>query len=359
MCQPAHNVRFNPNDQLGKYRLLNKIGQGTFGEVWHVEDLAIGQEYALKILRPGDPVAQRLREARIGHLLVHNNLVRVHQADLFEQGPNMLVLIAMDYLPDSQIENRANPKKYFPLPDLVKLGKDILRGLEYLHEIALIHNDVKPDNVLSGPHGQGMLADYGVVGIAQSGEYVLAERFYNIHAAPEVIEDNVMTYQTDIFQTGLTLFRMAVGLESLQQKYEMLGMEGYRDAAVNGNLISLRDFPSFVPSRLRRIILKATRPAIKERYQSAHEMRSDLERLNYPGYWTVDENGDFTGYSKAYMYRYRKVERAKNRYDVIAYKRSRKTEHETRCIQFCCDNLTNQFAKRAIERFIKFVVEGR
>ena len=358
MCQPDHNVQFNPNDQLGKYLLRNKIGQGTFGEVWHVADLAINQEYALKILRPGDPVALRLREARIGHFLAHDNLVRVHQADLFGQAPNTLVLIAMDYLPDSQIGNLANPKKYFPLPDLVKLGKEILRGLEYLHGVSLIHNDVKPDNVLIGPHGQGMLTDYGIVGIAKGGEYVPAERFYNIHAAPEVVKDNVMTYQTDIFQTGLTLFRMAVGLESLQRKYENLGMEGYREAASNGNLISLQDFPPFIPSRLRRIILKATRPAIEERYESAHKMRSELERLDYRGYWTVDENGDFSGYRGAYRYHYEKIERTQNRYDVIAYKSSRRTGHKTRCIQFCHDNLKNQYAKQAVDRFIKFVVEG-
>ena len=149
--------QFLPGMQLYKYQLRQKVGAGGFGEVWLAQDQALNHEYAIKILKPGMPVHQRLREAQIGHVLNHNNLVRVHQADVVQIGPNELVVIAMDFLPDGAITKLANPSRYLPLPDVVRLGTDLLRGLEYLHGQDIFHNDIKPENGPPRPrHADGL-----------------------------------------------------------------------------------------------------------------------------------------------------------------------------------------------------------
>lgn len=222
-----------------------------------------------------------------------------------------------------------------------------------------IHNDVKPANVLIGPRNQGMLTDYGIVGITDDkGRAVLPSGFYRIHAAPEIYGAERVTEKVDIFQAGLTLFRMAVGLDTLQQKFNTLGERAYYAAVKQGNLVSSSDFPAHVPSRLRKIIQKAIQPNLGKRYQSALEMRRELEKLHYPGHWTVTEDGDFVGDNGNYRYRYEMVEKERNKYDIEAFKRYKKTGRETRVREYCCSNVANTIARRTAEKFIKTVVEG-
>jgi serine/threonine protein kinase len=351
-------VRLLPGMQLYKYQLRQRIGGGSFGEVWLARDQAVGHDYAIKILRPDTPINHRLREAHIGHILEHNNVVRVHQADVAQQGNEEYVIIAMDYMPKGAIPRLSNPSLYLPLPEVIRLGKDILRGLEYLHGHDFFHNDVKPENVLIGPQDQGMLTDYGIVGISQDGAPVAPPNFYKVHAAPEILNHNEITAQTDIFQTGLTFFRMLVGLDTLRHKYNELGEAAYYRAVEDAALISPCDFPEYVPSRLRRIILKAISPSLEERYKSALDMRRDLERLNYPGHWNVEPNGDFRGHNGNYIYRYEQTKSAGNSFNVTAYRRSKTTERETRCSKFCQKDVTNTNAKKEIAKFVKSVVEG-
>lgn len=358
MIQNSPVAQLLPGMQLYKYQLRHRIGGGSFGEVWLAADQAVGHEYAIKILKPGTPIHHRLREAQIGHLLDHNNVVRVHQADVTRIGQDDYVIIAMDYLQKGAVTKLANPSLFLPLSEIIRLGMDILRGLEYLHGHDFFHNDIKPENVLIGPQNQGMLTDYGIVGVTQDGAPVPPPTFYKIHAAPEILNHNAITAQTDIFQTGLTLFRMLVGLDTLRNKFNDLGQADYYKAVKNANLISASDFPAYVPPRLRRIVLKAINPKLGERYSSALDMRRDLEKLNYPGYWNIEPDGSFVGYNGPYTYRYEQLKKAGNKYDVVAFKKSRGTGRETRCSGFCQKNVTNAAAKKEIAKFVKAVVEG-
>lgn len=347
-----------PGTQLYKYRLRHRIGGGSFGDVWLAEDQAVGCDYAIKILKPGIPIHERLREAKIGHVLEHNNVVRVHQADVSVLGSEEYVIVAMDYMPSGPITRLANPSLYLPLPDVIRIAKDILRGLEYLHGHDFFHNDVKPENILIGPQGQGMLTDYGIVGVTRDGAPVAPQTFYKIHAAPEVHNSTGITAPTDVFQTGLTMFRMLVGLDTLRQKFNAMGETNYYDAVAQASLITNSDFPAYVPSRLRRIILKAIIPDLAGRYQSALDMRRELEKLNYPGHWTVEANGDFTGYNGLSAFRFEQRKKVGDKYDVIAFKRSIKTGRETRHMKHCGAGLTNALASKTIGKFVKAVVEG-
>ena len=358
MTQPTSVAQLLPGMQLYKYHLHYRIGGGSFGDVWLAEDQAVGHVYAIKLLKPNTPIHQRLREAQIGHVLEHNNVVRVHQADVARVGQQDYVIIAMDHMPKGAITKLVNPSLYIPLPEVIRLGIDILRGLEYLHGHDFFHNDVKPENVLIGIHDQGMLTDYGIVGITQDGAPVPPPNFYKIHAAPEVLNANAISAQTDVFQAGLTLFRLLVGLDTLRQKFNALGEQAYYSALINSDLISSTDFPAYVPARLRRIVQKAIHSDLNERYKSALDMRRDLEKLNYPGYWTVEPNGNFVGYNGSYSYRYDQNKKAGNKYDVVSLRQNRKTGRENRCVQYCHSNVTNAVAKREIAKFVKNVVEG-
>ena len=350
--------RLLPGHRLYKYQLRRRIGGGSFGEVWLAFDHAVDHEYAIKILEPGTSIDERLREARIGHQLDHPNVVRVHQADVMSLGQQQFVVLAMDYIEDGPVTNLANLSGYLTLHEVVRFGRDILRGLEYLHGIDLIHNDIKPENVLIGRQGRGMLTDYGIVGVSQSGAPIPASMFYKIHAAPEVIASNLISMQSDVYQVGLTLFRMLVGLDALRRKFNELGEQDYYRAVAGSGLVKAADFPAYVPPRLRRIVQRAAHLQADRRYPSALEMRRELEKLNYPGFWTVTDGGDFLGRNGAYVYRFEQRTAAGGGYDVLAYKKSVSTERETRCLKYCHRNLSNGAAKKKIEKFVKAVVDG-
>ena len=269
-----------PGNILYKYQLLRRIGRGGFGEVWLAYDQIVEHEYAIKILGPVKRVDEAFREARIGHKMDHPNVVRVHNADVIPHSHQQYVVLAMDYIEHGSVTNFANPSGYLAQRDVVRFGCDILRGLEYLHDIDLIHNDIKPENILVGPQGDGMLTDYGIVGESQNGAPRLTSMFYKIHAAPEVIAENMISVQSDIYQVGLTLFRMLVGLDVLRRKFYELGRDSYYRAVSKSEFLKTADFPAYVPSRLRQGVQQATCRQADRRYPSALSMRRDLEKLN-------------------------------------------------------------------------------
>ncbi len=346
----------NSTTFYNKYRPIQPIGRGSFGEVWLAQDQAVNHEYAIKVLNAGIGIDQRLREAQVGHAFTHNNLVRVHQADVTTDGK---VVIAMDYFPDGSITTLANPGNFLPLPTALRTVIDMLQGLEHLHLHNFFHNDVKPQNILRGPQGQAKLADYGIVGISANGAPVQPSSWYVLHAAPETIAGNGIEARTDIFQTGLTLFRLLVGLGVLEAKFNLLGNVRYQDALATGSLITRTDFPPMIPNSVCRAILTSIDPDPAKRFQSALDMRRALEKLSFIGYWTVDATGMLTGEDNRHTYRFEHIYAAGSNASVAAYKTKKASGRETRIAYFTRKNLSNSGANNLVASFIKAVVDGR
>jgi serine/threonine protein kinase len=352
---PAPMPITNGTTFYNKYRLARPIGRGSFGEVWLAQDQAVNHEYAIKILNVGIGIDQRLREAQVGHAFTHNNLVRVHQADVATDGK---VVIAMDYLPGGSITTLANPAGFLPLPIAIRSMIDVLQGLEHLHLNNFFHNDVKPQNILRGPQGEAKLADYGIVGISPTGAPVMPSSWYVLHAAPETAAGNGIEARTDIFQAGLTMFRLLTGLGSLEAKFSSLGRTAYEAALAGGSLVSRRDFPPFIPNSVCRAVLTAIDPDPAKRFQSALEMRRALEKLSFAGHWTVDGSGRLIGSDARHTYRFERHPAAGPNAVFEAFKTNKQSGRETRISQFTQKSLTNAQACKLEVAFLKAVVTG-
>lgn len=348
---------YGPGNQLYKYNLVSRLGQGQFGQVWLANDLALQRQYAVKILNPGVPVDQRLREAQIGHRLQHNNLVHVYQADVIQHGADHVVVLAMEYLPNGSIVSRVNPGNFLPLPDVLRVAKDVLQGLDYLHANSFYHNDIKPENILIGSIGQAMLTDYGIMGVSSNGQPTAAPNAYRFHMAPEVVATQQISAQTDVFQTGLTLFRLATGLSSLRMKQASLGWPDYHAAVSAGTLVRATDFPSFIPAALRRVILQAVSPDPAQRFQTALEMRRAIEKLSFSGHWSINAAGDLVGTNGHNEFRFEKVNNG-SRFSVAGFKKNLHSGKETKMSDFCGRDLTASQANDLCDKLIKRVVAG-
>ena len=350
---------FSAGTHLYKYELIRQIGRGSFGEVWLVHEKALDREFALKILSPGMTVVPVLREAQIGNRLDHNNLVHVHQADVVHHNGVDFVVIAMDFHQAGSVEKCANPAGYVPLPDVLRIGRDILQGLDYLHARNFFHNDIKPGNILIGGQGQAMLSDYGITGVSNNGQPAAAPDAYLLHRAPEVRTTGNVDAVSDLFQVGMTLGRLLIGLTHLNGIWAMEGQAGYEARIDSAKLLTAGDFPSHIPPAVRRVILKSINPAPTARYASALDMRRELEKLCFPGFWTVNAAGREVGQDQTNSYAFAKVPRAAGRIDVSCTRTNLKSGNTQRVTKFCGQGLEAKAAHKMVSDFKLAVVTGK
>ena len=344
--------------RLYKYELKRLIGQGSFGEVWLARDLTLQREFAVKVLKPGFSVDERLREAQIGNQLTHNNLVHVHQADVVTLSGEEVVVLAMDYHPDGSIETLANPAEFVPLPDVLRIARGILQGLDYLHARNLFHNDIKPANILIGAQHQAMLSDYGITGFSFDGNPVAAPDAYLLHRAPEVRATGNVGVSSDVFQVGMTLARLLIGLNHLRAIWTRIGRARYEHDIDARKLVNRQDFPGHIPPAVRRVVLKAIHPDPAKRYSNSLEMRRAIEKLNFPGYWNVDASGQEFGIHRSYRYAFELSAVAAGRFDLVCTRCNNSSGKTQRVTRYCRKAVTTTQAERAIADFQCFVVTG-
>ncbi|MCU4394099.1 serine/threonine-protein kinase [Acinetobacter parvus] len=294
---------FQINEELYKYQLIKRIGGGNFGQVWLAKDVTVEAEVAVKILDDDNqPVIRHLQEAKFGHHVKHENVVRVHYADVISHNSGNLVIIAMDHHPQGSVINELNSSNYLDIKRTVKIITDVLKGLEYLHECGIYHNDIKPSNILISGNGNALLTDYGISTSSHDLKPVQSPSSYRLHAAPETIQSNSISVHTDIYQLGLTFYRLINGIGCIGDVRSKLGDYEFNKAKIEGVVVNNKDFLPFIPLNIKKIILKAINSDVTQRYQSALEMRKDLEKVALFGYWTIDDLGIEVGKLNNYTY---------------------------------------------------------
>lgn len=326
-------------NRIGKYELKRKLGNGSFGEVWFANDTYINQECALKILPSSfKDIAEKINEARTANKVNHINLLEVYAADILPtKEPDVaVVVIAQKFYSNGTIESQLNSHNFLPTPLLLKVLKDVLLGLEYLHNGGIIHNDIKPANILLDELSNGVLSDYGISGISITGDPVNAKAAYIAHQAPESKIDNKIDFQTDLFQMGCTAYRLANGISDY----------------------SFSQFQPFVPSKIISIIKKALNADTTKRYKTALEMRRDLEKCSFPGYWTIDTNNEFVGKGSKYDYKFNVIPKSGELYDFNAFKINQTTGNKTNVTNFCKKNLKEKDLEKIKKDFFEWVINN-
>src|ERR1700676_392784 len=153
--------------QLGNYRLLELLGQGSFAEVYLGEHLHLNTQAAIKVLHTQFTSEERERfhtEARTIARLMHPNIVHILDFDV-EDGIPFLV---MEYAPHGTLRQRHPKGTKVPLDTIAPYVKQLAEALHYIHEQKLIHRDVKPENMLLGRNHEVLLTEFDIAIIAQS-----------------------------------------------------------------------------------------------------------------------------------------------------------------------------------------------
>ena len=200
----------------GRYLLKEFKGSGSFGEVWLAVDQQTGIEVAIKIYIAMDPQGLQdfIREFRISFNFNHPNLLHANYLEICKEDNNRPYLV-MPYCPQGSASKYIGNITENMLWIFIR---DVAAGLAYLHaqEPPIIHQDIKPDNILIGPNGDFMITDFGIskqvrstlrrsakqVGSSGTIAYMGPEHFVNGYSAIKA---------SDIWALGATIYELAMG----------------------------------------------------------------------------------------------------------------------------------------------------
>ena len=337
-----------------KYNIIRQLGNGSFGAVYFVHNKILNKDRAIKVIATTDK--NTFQEAQIGNIITHSNLVKIHSAEYNQEKQHLI--IEMDFCKNGSLENKLNSAGFISLKLALRYAVDILRGLEALHGVSIFHNDIKPKNILIGDDDHAILTDYGIAMMSEDKRPINPLKgFYKLHFAPETFNTGCINVSTDIYQVGLTLFRIINGVNILPNKYNSLGESTYAKLIKDGKLISNDDFLCFIPRQIKTIINKATSADINKRYKTAREMRHAIEQLVIKGDWTLGSNGNFLGEDSNYYYTYH-TDIKQNLYSFNAYKENKMSHKKTQIHKYNGKQLTKTNLNKLLKQFMQDVVLG-
>jgi serine/threonine protein kinase len=267
------------SEKLGRYEILEEIGQGGFAIVYRGRDTELDRLVALKELRPillhdTTWVKHFRREARTIARLDHPRIVTIH--DIYEAQKRLFIV--MHLVGGPSLEELIATRGPLPWSEAVKIITAVAEGLDYAHTQSILHRDLKPANILLDPERGPLLSDFGFAKLAgessisatASGGVVGTPHYI----APEVWEGQGTTRQSDIYALGCILYEILTGEKSFKgETPPAVMMAHFRPPAIP------EVWPEGVPSGVSEVLATALAKKPTTRYGSVGEMAQALVSL--------------------------------------------------------------------------------
>ncbi len=277
---------------LGQYRIVEQLGAGGMGVVYKAQDVRLGRLVALKVLPQTssddqeEAIERFRREARTASSLNHPNICTIYSFD-DHQGQ---LYLAMELLEGATLDRKLAGHA-LELSSILELGSQIADALDAAHSEGILHRDIKPANIFLTRRGQVKVLDFGLAKLAPGNnrrrhdlQPQLTEQFTSMagttvgtvaYMSPEQARGEDLDPRTDLFSFGVVLYEMATGRQSFA---------GGTTAVVFDGILNREPMPPStinhaIPVELDRIISKALEKDRGLRYQSAADLRADLQRL--------------------------------------------------------------------------------
>lgn len=293
-----------------RYDVGQVIGRGGMAEVYEGTDRRLNRRVAIKVLRPDlarDPMFQERfrREAQSAAGLNHPNIVAIYDTgeDLVGDGPSQVSIpyIVMEYVDGVTLRHMlSNGPRILPERALEVIA-GVLAALDYAHRHGIVHRDIKPANIMINSHGDAKVMDFGIAramsDAATSVTATSAVMGTAQYLSPEQARGESVDARSDIYSTGCVLYELLTSNPPFNGESPV--SIAYQHVNETPKLPSSSD-PS-IPPTLDAITMTALTKSPANRYQTAAEMRIDIERAiaglpisNRPNSASVDDDMNST-----------------------------------------------------------------
>ena len=272
---------------LSHYNVTAAIGAGGMGEVYLATDTELGREVALKVLPEAmasnpDRLERFRREARAIAALNHPNIVTIHSVEEAEG----VHFITMEYVDGDTLSSEI-VKGGMSVDKFLEVAIPLADGLSSAHAKGIAHRDLKPANIMRDVNGRIKILDFGLAKLFETnsetdktiagpdsvtGDHIVGTIAY---MSPEQVEGLPIDARSDVFSLGLVLYETATGIRPFQRQTNVSTIS----AILKDDAPSVSDLRPRLPRDLGRIIGRCLAKDRERRYQSALDVRNELEDL--------------------------------------------------------------------------------
>jgi len=262
----------------GRYQVIEELGQGGMGRVYKVLDTETNEKVALKLVKPefsADPkIVERFRnELTTARKIVHKNVCRVFDLGKDKAG----YFITMEYIPGQDLKGLIRQTGQLTVGKALSIGKQVCEGLAEAHGLGVVHRDLKPGNIMIDRSGQARIMDFGIAraakgkGLTGTGAMIGTPEYMS----PEQVESQDVDLRSDLYSLGVIIYEMLTARVPFEGDTALSVAYKHKHDAPEDP----RKFNDRIPADLSRVVLKCLEKEKEKRYQSADELRAQLESI--------------------------------------------------------------------------------
>jgi len=262
----------------GRYEIVEKIGSGGMGTVYKAKDNKLKRFVALKFLPPElsshkNAKLDFIQEAQTASVLDHQNICTIHEIDDTEDDQ---MYISMAYYEGETLKKKIL-RGPLPLDETLEIILQVAQGLSKAHGKGIVHQDIKPANIIETSDRVIKIVDFGLAKLASEAKLTPKGTITGTPAymSPEQAKGERLDHRTDLWSLGVVFYELLIGHLPFQEKDK----QSMLSAIIHKTPLPPLDLREDLPEEAERIILKCLRKEPERRYQSADRLLSDLSKL--------------------------------------------------------------------------------